>query len=52
MTYYESANVIITRARAMIELHRHGITDTTDFDADMGIHAEYNARDVLQWLGY
>lgn len=52
MTYYESADVIITRARAVQELRRHGITDTTEFDADMGICPEYNAQDVLQWLGY
>ena len=52
MTYYESADVIITRVRAVQELRRHGITDTTEFDADMGIRSEYNAQDVLQWLGY
>lgn len=53
MTYYETAeDVIITRARAVQELLRHGITDTTEFDADMGIYPEYNAQDVLQWLGY
>lgn len=53
MTYYETAeDVIITRARAVQELRRHGVTDTTEFDADMGIYPEYNAQDVLQWLGY
>lgn len=53
MTYYETAeDVIITRARAVQELRRHGITDTTEFDSDMGICAEYNAQAVLQWLGY
>lgn len=52
MTYYETADVIITRAKALQELRKHGITDTDEFYADMGIHAEYNAQDVLQWLGY
>ena len=53
MTYSESAEgVIITRARAIVELQRHGVVDYDEFFTDMGYHESYSAHDVLQWLGY
>ena len=55
MTYYESAEgETISRKRAMIELDRHGICDEDrdQFFADMGDHDEYDAQEVLCWLGY
>ena len=52
--YYESAEeTTITKARALQELKRHGAEgDFNEFLADMGDKAEYNAQDVLAWLGY
>ncbi|MCL4068166.1 hypothetical protein M3484_16465 [Pseudomonas sp. GX19020] len=56
MTYSESAEgVIITKARALRELQRHGIfreEDIAEFLADCGDKAAYDAGDVLRWLGY
>lgn len=53
LTYYESADgIIITRRRAIKELIAHGITDTTEFDQELGIHETYDAQLVLEWLGY
>lgn len=42
----------ITRERALRELARHGIDDSADFDAEMGVHATYDAGAVLRFLGY
>jgi hypothetical protein len=56
MDYYESAeDITITQDRALQELAKHGITsneDIIEFFADMGEKKEYNAQDVLIWLGY
>lgn len=53
-TYYESAeDVMITKARAMLELKRHGSeSDADDFIRDLGDCEEYDAQAVLAWLGY
>lgn len=56
MTYFDSAKgEMITKARAMRELDRHGITHEDDraaFLADMGDRETYDAQAVLAWLGY
>mgnify|MGYP006435320555 CR=1 FL=1 len=44
-------NPPVTRQQALAEIARHGIS-IAEFDADMGVHDEYNAADVLGWLGY
>mgnify|MGYP006242731631 CR=1 FL=1 len=56
MDYYNSAeDISITQDRALQELAKHGITsneDILEFFADMGEHQEYDAQEVLIWLGY
>lgn len=56
MDYYDSAeDIIITQDRALQELEKHGITSNEgilEFFADMGKHQEYDAQEVLIWLGY
>lgn len=53
MTYYDSAEgTTITKVRALLELHNHGITDPTEFFAECGDKERYSAQDVLIWLGY
>ncbi|WP_175636932.1 hypothetical protein [Raoultella terrigena] len=52
MTYYESAEgETITKARALIEVRRHGSSEA-EFLADMGDAGAYDAQTVLEWLGY
>lgn len=56
-TYYDSAEgVTITQARALKELERHGHIRGSDdwqaFFADLGDRPEYDAQEVLGWLGY
>ena len=51
--YYETAeNLTITKQRAIQELAKHGIDDTTEFFNDLGKTATYQAQTVLEWLGY
>lgn len=53
MTYYDSAEgTTITKVRALLELHNHGITDPDEFFEECGEHPQYNAQEVLEWLGY
>lgn len=54
MNYYESAeNVTISRQRALRELEDHGaMSDLDQFDKDLGVKENYNAQEVLAWLGY
>lgn len=53
MTYSESAQgVTITKARALLELRRHGVIEIADFFADCGERDTYDAGEVLAWLGY
>ena len=55
MDYYESAiGVIITRSRALLELEKHGCQDIVveEFFEDLGDKEEYDAQEVLDWLGY
>lgn len=52
MTYYESAeDMTISTARAKREVEKHG-SSWADFIADVGEQTEYEAQDVLSWLGY
>ena len=55
-TYFDSAEgAKITRARALVELKRHGLTDRAGvelFDKHFGARTEYDAQAVLVWLGY
>jgi len=52
-TYLESAiGVDISKARAILELKRHGIVDIDQFYIDLGCKDVYSAKDVLYWLGY
>ena len=51
MDYYESAEgMTISKERAMFELVKHNAS-WEDFVADNGEHEEYDAQDVLAWLG-
>lgn len=54
MDYYESAiGVRISRARAIDEIKRHNaFDDIEDFFEECGFLDEYDAKDVLDWLGY
>ena len=53
MDYYESAAAtIITRERALLELARHHCEDIEQFFEDLGDRADYEAQEVLVWLGY
>jgi hypothetical protein len=53
MDYYESAeDLTITRERALLELARHSCEDLEQFFDDLGDRQEYNAQEVLVWLGY
>ena len=52
MTYYESAEgVTITKQRAIQECKRHGVNASEMFE-DIGEREEYDAQEVLDWLGY
>ena len=53
MNYYESAeDIIITQDRALEELRNHNCEDFEEFFQDLGDKEEYNAQDVLAWIGY
>ena len=52
MFYFDSAEgEIITAKRAEQEIINHGC-DFSEFLADNGEYAEYDAQAVLAWLGY
>jgi hypothetical protein len=52
MTYYESAaGQVITKQRAIQECNAHGVSALEMF-ADIGEREEYDAQEVLNWLGY
>tara|TARA_B110000902_G_scaffold233926_1_gene278107 strand:- start:668 stop:916 length:249 start_codon:yes stop_codon:yes gene_type:complete len=52
MTYYDSAeNMTITKKRALLEVKNHGAS-VSEFFGECGVHANYNAQTVLNWLGY
>lgn len=54
--YLDSAEgYMISRDRALYELKQHGLEDPEDhalFFAELGMADEYDAGDVLRWLGY
>ena len=51
-TYYESAeDVMISKARALKELDDHCCEEIEQFFEDLGDHEEYDAQEVLEWLG-
>ena len=55
MTYFDSAeDLTITKQRALQELAKHGVeaSDINVFFYELGEKEEYNAQDVLRWLGY
>jgi|TARA_A200000159_G_scaffold61858_1_gene57237 hypothetical protein len=56
MDYYDSAeDITITQDRALQELARHGITsneEILEFFDEVGKEKEYDAQEVLIWLGY
>ena len=53
MDYYDSAeDIIITRERALQELKNHNCEDFEEFFKDLGDKQEYDAQQVLVWLGY
>ena len=52
MSYYESAEgYTISKERAKFEVVKHNAS-WDEFIADNGEHEEYDAQDVLAWLGY
>ena len=51
-TYSESAkDHTISKSRAMKEIKDH-CCDMAEFLCEMGDHDEYEASEVLSWLGY
>ena len=55
MDYYESAEgETISLKRAMRELDDHGVPFEcrAEFFAEVGYKEEYDAQEVLAWLGY
>ncbi len=56
MTYLDSAaGVTIPQSRAIAELDAHGVGDAASvqsFLSECGNRADYDAQEVLQWLGY
>lgn len=55
MTYFESAeDMTVTKKRAFLELSRHNVSEDERprFLLEMGDKEEYEAQDVLRWLGY
>lgn len=52
-SYYDSAEgIVITCKRALAELSSHGVIDTSEFFEELGYHSEYDAQEVLAFLGY
>lgn len=53
MTYEEAfeENPTISRAVAERECNEHS-ADVAEMVAELGDHQEYQARDLLRWLGY
>ncbi|MDM5008280.1 hypothetical protein QT349_26175 (plasmid) [Escherichia coli] len=56
MTYFESAEgETVSKERALQELHpgiEYPKTDFEEFFSDMGVKEQYDAQEVLLWLGY
>lgn len=55
MDYYESAeDIVITRERARREVLDHGGDEESwaQFLAEVGARENYDAQEVLAWLGY
>ncbi|MCV5283582.1 phosphoenolpyruvate carboxylase, partial [Escherichia coli] len=55
MTYFDSAeDLTISKQRALQELAKHGVvaSDIDVFFSELGEREEYNAQEVLIWLGY
>lgn len=51
-TYYDSAEgITITKTRAIQECAAHGVS-ALDLFVDIGERDEYDAQEVLDWLGY
>lgn len=49
---YESAEgQVLTQVAAMALVKRHNV-DVLEFFEECGLHSEYDAQDVLAWLGY
>jgi hypothetical protein len=52
-SYYDSAEgAQISRKRLLQELKVHGCPDSLEFDADFNVTESYDAKKVLNWLGY
>ena len=52
MSYYESAECLtISKERTQRELVKHNAS-WDEFVVDNGEYEEYDAQDVLAWLGY
>ena len=55
MDYIEACCCTVSKAEALHELKKHGITHKTDLDLfyhELGNHSEYDGGEVLGWLGY
>ena len=52
MTYDETEGAQVTRAQVIAELAHHYVTDLADFYRECGDAETYDARQVLDWLGY
>lgn len=51
-TYYDSAEgMVISKKRAINEVVKHSCS-VEDFLVEVGDKLEYDAQEVLRWLGY
>ena len=51
MTYEETDKAKVSRKAAQLEIKKHGLL-WSDFVIDEGEKDIYNARTILDWLGY
>lgn len=47
----EDAALVVTRDEAIDEVKRHSL-DAVDLFNELGDHATYKARAIMEWLGY
>jgi len=54
MDYYDSSEgLVISKQRTIQEIAEHNASsEIDDFYSIYGLKEEYNAQDVLNWLGY
>ena len=51
MNYEEALECVVSAQEARQEIEKHCLS-FTDFQNDVGVAAEYEGGEVLDWLGY